>query len=59
MMKKLTVTLRTVEFSTYELEVEDDYMPESDDQMIEDCHDKWRSVSSEITDETVEEWEIS
>ena len=58
-MKKLTVTLRTVEFSTYELDVEDDYMPESDDQMIEDCHEKWLSVSSEVTDEIVEAWEFS
>jgi hypothetical protein len=58
-MKKLTVTLRTVEYSTYELEVEDDYMPESGDQIIEDCHEKWTSVSSEVTDETVEDWEIN
>lgn len=59
-MKKLTVTLRTVELATYELQVEDDYIPpENDDQIIEDCHEKWTSVSSEVTDETVEDWEIS
>jgi hypothetical protein len=62
-MKKLTVTLRSVDYSTYEIEVEDDYMPESDDQIIEDWflqgNQNGTLVNSEINDETVEDWEIN
>jgi hypothetical protein len=62
-MKKLTVTLRSVDYSTYEIEVEDDYMPESDDQIIEDWflqgYQNATLVNSEINDETVEDWEIN
>ena len=62
-MKKLTVTIRSVDYSTYEIEVEDDYMPESGDQIIEDWflegNQNGDLVSSEINDETVEHWEIN
>ena len=62
-MKKLTVTIRTVDYSTYEIEVDDDYKPESDDAILEDWFlmgsDGHNLVASEINDETVEDWEIS
>ena len=62
-MKKLTVTLRTVEYSTYEIEVDDDYKPESGDQIIEDWFlmgcDEHDLINSEVNDETVEDWDIS
>jgi hypothetical protein len=61
-MKKLTVTLRSVMYSTYEIEVDDDYKPEDSDQILEDWFlmgsDEHRQVSLEINDETVEDWEI-
>jgi hypothetical protein len=62
-MKKLTVTIRSVDYSTYEIEVEDDYMPESDNQIIEDWflqgYQNATLVNSEINDETLEDWEIN
>ena len=62
-MKKLTVTIRSVDYSTYEIEVDDDYMPESGDQIIEDWflqgYQNATLVNSEINDETVEDWEIN
>lgn len=62
-MKMLTVTIRSVDYSTYEIEVEDDYMPESGDQILEDWflegNQNGDLVSQEINDETVEYWEIN
>ena len=62
-MKTLTVTLRTVHYSTYKIEVDDDYMPENDSQIIEDWflfgNDEHELVESEINDETVEYWDVS
>ena len=62
-VKKLTVTLRSVDYSTYEIEVEDDYDPKSGDQIIEDFFltgsGEYDLTNSEIQDETVEDWEIN
>ena len=61
-MKKLTVTLRSVDYSTYEIEVVDDYDPESGEQILEDFFLMGAPVNmtnSEIQDETVEDWEIT
>jgi len=61
-VKKLTVTLRSVDYSTYEIEVEEDYNPESGEQIFEDFFLTGAPVSmtnSEIQDETVEDWEIT
>ncbi len=61
-MKKLTVTLRSVDYSTYEIEVEEDYDPESGEQIFEDFFLRGNPVNmtnSEIQDETVEDWEIN
>lgn len=61
-MKRLTVTLRTVEYSTYDIEVDDDYKPVDGDQIIEDFflmgNDQYSLTNSEVNDETVEDWEI-
>lgn len=62
-MKKLTVTLRSVDYSTYEIEVEEDYAPETGEQIIEDFflmgNDQHNLINSEVNDETVEDWEIN
>lgn len=62
-MKMLTVTIRSVDYSTYEIEVDDDYMPESGDQILEDWflegNQNGDLVSSEIVAETVDHWEIN
>jgi hypothetical protein len=61
-VKKLTVTLRSVDYSTYEIEVEEDYAPETGEQIFEDFFLRGNPVNmtnSEIQDETVEDWEIN
>jgi hypothetical protein len=62
-VKKLTVTLRSVDYSTYEIEVEEDYAPETGEQIIEDFflmgNDQHNLINSEVNDETVEDWEIN
>ena len=62
-MKMLTVTIRSVDYSTYKIEVGDDYKPESGDQILEDHflfgNNEHFLVDSEVNDETVEDWEIS
>jgi hypothetical protein len=62
-LKKLEVTLRTVVFSTYHIEVEDDYEPKNGDQILEDWfsygNDDHELVESDINDESVEDWSMS
>jgi hypothetical protein len=62
-LKKLEVTLRTVVFSTYHIEVEDDYVPKNGDQILEDWfsygNDDHELVESDINDESVEDWSMS
>jgi len=62
-VKQLTVTLRTVVFSTYQIEVEDDYEPKDENQILEDWflygNDDHELVESDINDESVEDWSMS
>jgi hypothetical protein len=62
-LKKLEVTLRTVVFTTYHIEVEDDYKPKNGDQILEDWfsygNDDHELVESDINDESVEDWSMS
>jgi hypothetical protein len=62
-MKNLTVTIRTVVYSTYRFEVDDNYDPECPNQILEDHWDQFEGnnnvVDSEVNEENVEDWEIS
>jgi hypothetical protein len=61
-VKTLTASVRTVVYSTYSFEVDDDYDPDNGSQILEDHWTEFEGgalIDSEIVHETLEDWEIS